>query len=1109
MSSDRVWLEEYEHRWRPLLRTVSLVGEIDVPEQDVRAVLTGLGRLYRSLGSWRASRMFTNELAACTAMSMAQTAAIAYDQGAYWPALCNGAGVSNSQATHEAWGGAFSASLDKLGLARFDLPLRHVSEIVVHACVPDSCLRDLLNLLIQRRGRTPHLTAAEFVDWALAPGRASRLFPLDVPVRRFITYGGEYALDFVDRCLDLLDLLPHVDVEAEVGLPGRTVRQARRLWQEGELWQEAEMDPAHPARRVGPASGIERPQLMLQPFGDGVVLWLPPVGDAPDGRATWSVRLDGELQRIASRSMRPGALETAPATTVPLGRPVREIVVELSDSGHEYPLNAVDPGEPLIVFSDEGRRIAPSADLPRGKVWLLYVAGDADGRDLQVEGDLEELDDVPPPFGWEGWTVRCVDLRNVGRIRIGETRWRTVSGRRRPELSYVPALAGVRSVYGTPVLAEPPALALPGEPGVPTEWRIRVRRPEAESLSAATLVVEEDQRVDPWRDLPRPLVGPYELTVRGPLGRGLSRVVEIVEGLGVVADPRWRRMGIGGLDRGTVRPHSARSNLRFEPEVVRLGPDEPEAEFRVDGGGVSEHLVVSPPHMAVQVLQHEGRDFQPGRRGRWSFRPLWLDAETITHVELQVSLPAEVPAQLVVTAGDKEQQVVDATGAGRGAVARFALGKIADTVTEHGAAELHVRLEGVDIPVARCRPRRLAAALELDGEHRLVLVNGSWASGLSAGVYRLYAPWAGPEVLEIGRDLRSAPLPSRFRRAGPLLVHLRIEDPWLAMDWPAWPPSENTFTLRNLPLSIQDMTDPEAEVACFLAGVLGPPDLPQTAPLVIGLYGRAADLRDAGVSVDVRSGVAAALGKHPAETLAALLDSTAPSSELVAPLAQAGLVYHRPVPLVTADQECQLWAMSPVAGMIASAHRLRAGDPQLQEQVAAVCGETSVRILAGDPDPHPRAGRFDVVAERLAVVSPEQQDMVWRAARIVPGGILDGDARAVAARKLFDNRQDRKLLALTGQMAQLRELLADAPQVVHRALHARRPDSDEYHWLHLPVVSLALAFCMRLAARDRLPLAAAPVTLASRYVRFARSAPELATIDLVLAELLLTGEGHR
>ena len=411
MSRASELLGQREREWRPLLRAVSLVAEIDVPDDQVREALRALGRVYADTDFDEARWLLTRRYPACLVVALAGMGAIGYEHGNFWTAVWDHADLAASQADQTLWGKAFRLAVDRFDLARFPgLPQVYVGEILMHAGVPDYCLADLLNLLLRRQTRDPDLTAGDVLAWATAPGRESRLFEVDKPVQRFIRHGGDYAEDFLDRCLELLKRLQQPAFDADgLQLPVRVVAKAQELAGQGLL----ELPVAR--RRMGgrrPAG--EHPHLELEPYGRGLVVWLPPVGDAPDGSVVWQLRADGEPRSVASRSPWPGALETAPATMAPISRPVREVAVELVGSGREFDISVVDPRDPLLVFTEDGRRVPASANLAPEPVWLLYPA-EVDGYpvELTVAGSSKELNALPAPYGWTGWTLRRADLRDA------------------------------------------------------------------------------------------------------------------------------------------------------------------------------------------------------------------------------------------------------------------------------------------------------------------------------------------------------------------------------------------------------------------------------------------------------------------------------------------------------------------------------------------------------------------------------------------------------------------------------------------------------------------------------------------------------------------------
>ena len=227
--SKRELLRLREETWEPRLRSASLVAEVDLRPEHTEQVATVLGRLYAELRDPRADgEAFLLQWPACLAAAMAGVAATEYRGGVLWPQLWETAAYRGTSHDQGIWGRAFNRAIDRLGMATFpDLPLHFVGPILMHAGLPTFCLGDYFRLLLDRRRLDPGIDAESFLAWATAPGRERRLAVLDVPAQRFLTQGGDYALNVVDRSLDLLDRLADPDPDLDgVRLPARFVQAA-------------------------------------------------------------------------------------------------------------------------------------------------------------------------------------------------------------------------------------------------------------------------------------------------------------------------------------------------------------------------------------------------------------------------------------------------------------------------------------------------------------------------------------------------------------------------------------------------------------------------------------------------------------------------------------------------------------------------------------------------------------------------------------------------------------------------------------------------------------------------------------------------------------------
>ncbi|MGH6955623.1 MAG: hypothetical protein ACREEW_03040, partial [Caulobacteraceae bacterium] len=89
--------------------------------------------------------------------------------------------------------------------------------------------------------------------------------------------------------------------------------------------------------------------------------------------------------------------------------------------------------------------------------------------------------------------------------------------------------------YGSPVYPVPPRVQLPQDLGANIRWYAEVRRVDGGPPLAAGLIGPGGE-VDIWEGIARPLLGEFEVTVRGPLGRGLRRTIFVAEGLAASDD---------------------------------------------------------------------------------------------------------------------------------------------------------------------------------------------------------------------------------------------------------------------------------------------------------------------------------------------------------------------------------------------------------------------------------------------------------------------------------------------------------------------------------------------------------------------------------------------
>ena len=1083
-------LEIREAAWRPRLRNASLVAEADIRPELTEQVVSVLGHFYRRQGAALLRRW-----PACLAAGMAGVAATRYRGGTYWPALWDTAGFVPGQNDGTAWGRAFIYALERLEMPAFpELPLPYVGPILMHAGIPTYCLGDYFRLLLERRRLDPGMDAESFLAWATAPGREQRLWELDVPARRFLTLGGDYALDVVDRCLDLLDRLadPGPDLDG-VLLPARIVEAGQREAAEYGLNRRGSRKPQQRG-----SSTRHRPRIALDPYGAGVQVILPAVGAAPDGVATWRVTADGDPVIVRSRAEWVGLAEAAPETAHPLPRPVRIVQVSLLGWDHVSELQVIEPADPVLFFAEDGRRLPGILPLPPDHVWILHPAE----RGLTVAGDLRVIVETPAPFGWEGWQLELVSLENARSLALAGGRPHLVQGFARPRLLLGPPVPGLATPYGSPVYPDPPRLWLPGGAESAISWHVDVR-PAAGGPPVVSRQVDTPGEADIWDHLPRPILGAFDITVRGPLGRGMSRSIFIAERVSAVCQPPVRALRVGGLEPAAAEFCVPVGAYAF-PRRLSFAPSERGHVAELRAGAETEPVVITPPHVDV-LCAGAGAAI-------WTAAPLHAATETIAGIgRLLIRTPGtSMTAELEVWAGPQRVQTIPPSGQHAAGLTGYDLARASETVAHHHRAELLLPWGKTAMPVAFIRPRRLATGAHIHSG-RLIIHDCVPVDGLTAGLYLTRAPWRPPVVLPVPGD-GEVQLPPGLDESGPILAFLRVDDPWTVTSWPAWP-ERDAYLCRatGFPAGADGE---ETALARYLAGDGDPPVSPQHLARLWRIVHLADDLLYTGAPANLRAQCSALLRAQPGRALAALLEAGLDAGAAVACLITVGLATARPAMLDDMRAGERLWNAVPGAAAVLTSQVLAQPASTLSADLlgaaAAQCGGNLARILDGDGDPCARVGQFGPDAERMAHLTADQLEAVWQAAAVVPQALLDADTRAAAARRMFDARRTPELARAAHDAAGVvrtaeRLIAASAyPGTIGQIRERSHPDGRG-GWLALPAMSAALALTARIAARGDEKCQAFEHLWRERWASLAQHAPDLAQIDLVLAEALTAG----
>lgn len=1078
------WLASAEKLWRPQLESAGLAIEVLADTDKTTKASQAFGMLYGA-SNVRGYRALQKHPAALV-MAFTGVATAVYEGGSFWPGFWDICRYEATQTDQIEWGAAFLSGLQTLGLPTFPgLPKPILGPLLLHTGIPNYCLSDYFQVL-EVGMRWVGADADALVQWAI-PRLDTTFTNIDMPVRRFLQYGGEYAVDFVDQSLDVLLVLTD-DPDAVVNsmIPERVVDAARNF---------LAADRAR-ARSIKQRGGKTRARItvVLDPYAGELQLRLPALDDFDDD-LVWNISADGATSIVRPMMATGGWTVSILESSWRIDKPIRNISVSADELDDSLDLALVRDQDPVLFFQEGGELLPAHMALPPEPVWVLYALLGSDAKPAFGEHILRtEL----PPLGWTGWSLALVDLSDLQEVRLSPAHpAHSIRTQSRATLATVSELSWV-SMHGLPVQTARPTLHLPDN--ISTQWRLRVTDLDSSDVLVDSMVDSHQEfhdALDPFAQISSPIVGRFEVSIKGPFGRGVLRNLALVEGLKLDPNHPWRPLSISGL-----KPLSLAISgygLSCTPALLDFGSDTSSLPATIDSQGRTAELTVSPPAMAVATLRS-------GIASRWSFGLVRIHLEDVADFQLLVKIqPDTPPSDLQIRVGDAiVQSVSPASKSGLG-YANYALDVISDTARAYSGCDLFVVVDGSAIRVARVEPKLIASgATATDSSITLTDFTGG---DVDIRVWSLFSPWIPAACGAV--DLEGTfELPEEMTAQGPFAISWQRSDPWIPCEWP-WMPRHFECTVVQPTLSMPRYSDPSR----FLAGEI------ESAPEV--------NQRDAWAILAMASGlpreynwdsvqvITASLRRDPDVAMRCLIDLSVSIGDRLSLLIRSGVLWARSSSTSTAatlaEDSANLLRSEQLIGPLLVLSSLVA---QSEVEHAADCwrmlrdiyGNEIVSILLGEGDPAIKGGSF-ADAKRLDKLDLGQQEEIITRLRLVPRALLDIDSRASAALALFQQREHRELVTvgrdgrerLKFQSAILRDWKWDSALAL---LQARADAEDRGGWLSLSAQSAAFALVARLAAQGD---EHAKVHLDANFrhwLALAQCAPQIVSTDLVLAEAM-------
>jgi hypothetical protein len=956
------------------------------------------------------------------------------------------------------------------------------------------------------------------MEWLDEPGKEHRMRNLDVPVRNFLQYGGEFAIDIVDRIIETVDaaasdptLIDSLD-SSTTGLPTVLVT---------ELVAQLRDKPVRWRGRRSAGTVVERrPNLVYSLVDDQIVVTVPYPRISPE--EPWHVSLDGQVREVYARRAWGKVGDEQPSTLMPLPAPVREVLMWHDPTDTNVAVRVVDKADPLLTFSPDGRLI-PRRDGLRDEVWAVYPA-DCELVD-PTSGTLVDVSgDAGSPAGWRGWRTTLVDLGPLGALQlrrggvlVGTAR--TIRKDARPRFDFEPSLVGAATSDGRSVHAGRPWVMLPpSDADIPTSWRVRTRvLGETEWLcDAGWHSDDEEVCVDPFDEDVEPQVGLFEVVVTGPLGTDARAVFFLAEGLWLEFDTALREPISGGLApcKATI---GSEYELVVSADELVFAREELQKPVSVGVHELTAEIMVRPPHVEV-------RAGVVGAPAVWRTTPdVWGPDDLADDRFVAVRAPGVSAVEFVlVDSGGQRVQVEREPSRKPGGAYQIATQRFADTARRIGVGRLVAKVTtdagSVEVATLAVRPTELSAGARIVDDV-LVFDDLVTAGELSVYAWCMTAPWQPIMTLPIEGNV--ARLPADLIDAGDLLCRVFVDDPWTTIEPPAHLAASDLRATQ--PGWFRSGSDAQVKLSRFLAGEGTPPEragaMPEIWPALTLLE---SDLH-AGVSTSTVTSLMRLLAETPRQAFEAMGNSTIPVADKMTMLIRSELVN---VSYATQDTLNELHA-DPWFGCMVEIADL----PSLHERRADVVaeraetidylkekgGDVLLNVLHTGKGVRLEEGCFDRSVFMMDGMPAPQVEDILLGLQLVPGPLLHPDSRVAGSVEAFRQRSEwmqsgwseHFSVKLSGALSMIRRGCRQAYDLISARSEALDGvDIRQHPWMLMSLQSISLAFLARLEAHGAIEGAQLDSALITTWARLASCCPRMVATDLLIAEAVVTHAQH-
>ena len=1114
------WMSDAERHWRERLAPVNLVIESDFSEDEVREAQRNYGAAATSMfRSGYACTDVIKRFPAITLITLVGHAAVSYNQGAYWDEYWAQLGRYRDPDFETALRRHLTCLLDRFNLARFPLlenRNQYVMTFAMHSGIPAHCLADLVLMVDDHLVQGREMTGAVLMQWLDEPGKEYRVRNLDVPVRNFLQFGGEFAVDILDRIMEMVDATGTDPTLLDSGLDSSTTGLPTVLTT--ELVNQLREKPVRWRGRRSSRGVVERrPTLVYSLTDDQIAVTIPYPRSSPE--LPWRISLDGQVREVFAKRGWGLAGEAPAPTTMPLPNPLREILMWHDGRDSSVSLRVVDKADPLLTFSEDGAWI-PRRDGLKDAVWAVYPH-DCELVDPTSATLVDVSGDSGNPEGWRGWRSSLIELTKVNAVQlrcgtelIGTPR--TVRKDARPTFRFVDPLVGVKTLDGRSVYAQRPWVMLPSSADVSTRWRVRTRRlGDTAWLANETWDAEgEETCVDPFDDDEHPQLGLFEVLVSGPLGADARAVFFLAQGLWLEFDADLRAPAARGF-ASCVTSIGADTNLIVSNDRLEFSRDELEKSITVDSPNTDStvELVIHPPHV-------ETRGGLVGSPASWRFTPdVWEPKILSEDRFIAIRAPGAQSVHFTfVDASGQPLQTEREPSRKPGGAFQLPTQPFADTVRRAAigriVAHVSTPAETVEVTVLALRPQNLSAGVRIRGD--LLQFDGLLdASDLATYVWCTTAPWRPVQILPIANN--TAQLPDDLIGAGDLVCRVFVDDPWVAID----PPERlDANDLRATQSGwCRAGSTAQSNLSRFIAGEGPAPEgagaMPEIWPGISLLESDAA----IGARQPAVAGLVRLLAEAPRDSFEGLGNSTIPLTDKMAILIRTELVNRSYASLETLNElHADPWfgCMVEIADL-PSLHRRREEVADEREAtltyLAEKGGDFLLEVLRTGKTIRMQEGCFDRSVFMMDGMQPDQVEGILLGLQLVPGPLLHPDTRVAASVDAFRRRSDWMRSGwsenFSAQVSYVVDPIRRASRAAYDVIAGRNESLDgidvyQHPWMLMSLQSITLALLARLEAHGRIPGQYLNSGLLTSWAKLAALCPRMVATDILIAEAVVT-----